>query len=226
MRDLASIVGLKVIAAQEGRDLGPVTQVVVDLASGKLEGLIVGKGPLEKGIAAEDVTVIGVDAVMVETHKAARHLSELPRLMEKRRDPREGSREVLTDSGTRVGALGTIYIDPESRLVTRYEVSGGAWRDITEGVLSLPPMEGTVDGKDSVIIPSAALEHHAGSEGGLKAQLARLAEAARNQARQTSERIEETVGGIRQNHVEGAGSDEQPASEPVNADEADKPADG
>lgn len=212
MRDIASIVGLKVIAAREGRDLGPVTQVVVDLASGQFEGVIVGKGPLEKGIEANDITVIGVDAVMVETHKVVRHLSELPRLMERRRDPREGSREVLTDSGTRVGTLGTIYIDPETRRVSRYEVSGGAWRDITEGVLSLPPMEGTVDGKDSVIIPASALEHQVGVEGGLKAQLARLAEVARNQARQAGERIEETISGAEKN-TDQAPTGEEPTEE-------------
>ena len=223
MRDIASIVGLRVIAAREGRDLGSVTQVVVDLASGQFEGVIVGKGPLEKGIEANDITVIGVDAVMVETHKVVRHLSELPRLLEKRRDPREGSREVLTDSGTRVGTLGTIYIDPETRRVSRYEVSGGAWRDITEGVLSLPPVEGTVDGKDSVIIPASALQHQVGVEGGLKAQLARLAEVARNQARHAGERIEETVSG---RDERSPGADQQPESQPQMPKETDPPGEG
>ena len=44
MRDVASIIGLRVISSQEGRDLGPVSQVVVDLAAGVVEGLILGKG--------------------------------------------------------------------------------------------------------------------------------------------------------------------------------------
>lgn len=197
MRDIASIVGLKVISSKEGRDLGAVSQVIVDLASGALEGVIVGTGPSEKGIEAKDIQVIGADALMVETYRVARHLSELPRLMEKRRDPSRPPREVLTDTGKRLGVLGTIHIDPATKRVNRYEVSGGAWRDITEGVISLAPMEGTVDGRDSVVVPTSALSSLEGADGGLKAQLAKLAAVARSQARQAAESLEEGTRGIK-----------------------------
>lgn len=197
MRDIASIVGLKVISSKEGRDLGSVSQVIVDLATGSLEGLIVGAGPSEKGIEAKDIRVIGADAVMVDTYRVARHLSELPRLMEKRRDPSRPSREVLTDTGKRVGLLGTIYIDPATKRVNRYEVSGGTWRDITEGTISLAPLEGTVDGQDSVVVPTTVFSSLEGAEGGLKAQLAKLASVARSQARQAAESLEGGTRGLK-----------------------------
>lgn len=197
MRDIASIVGLKVIASKEGREVGAVSQVVVDLASGAIEGVLVGKGPAEKGIDAADIDVIGTDAVMVGTYRVAKPLSELPRLLQRRRDPEKPPREVLTDTGKRIGMLGTIYIDPHSKRVTRYEISGGAWRDLTEGVLSLPPMEGTVDGHDSVIVPTAAFAGVGGTSGGLKAQLTKLGELARTQAKQAAEGLEGGVQGMK-----------------------------
>lgn len=181
MRDIASIVGLRVISATEGRDLGAVSQVIVDLGPGALRGVLIGKGPSERAIAAEEISVIGPDVIVVASHKAAKHPSELPELMEKRRDPREGSREIVTDAGRKVGVLGTIYINPATKMISRYEVSGGAWRDITEGVVSLNPVPGTVDGKDTIIIPDSAIGARPDSAGGLKAQLARLAEVARQQ---------------------------------------------
>jgi uncharacterized protein YrrD len=209
MRDLASIVGLKVISSSEGRDVGTVSQVIVDLATGQIQGLIVGQGASERGIPAADLQVVGTDAIMVNTHKVARHLSELPDLLERRREPNAPAREVVTDTGRRLGTLGTIYVDPTTRRVTRYEVSGGAWRDMTEGVLSLAPVEGTVDGRDSVVVPMAAFAEIGASSGGLRAQLAKLGELARTQARQAAESLDESTQSVKR----GAASVAEKATE-------------
>lgn len=230
MRDIASIIGLKVISSKEGREVGTVSQAIVSLSSGELEGLIVGKGPSEKGIEAADIEVIGSDAVMVSTHRVARHLSELPGLMEKRRDPAAGPREVLTAAGRRLGVLSTIYIDPATKRVSRYEVSGGAWRDITEGVLSLQPCAGTVDGRDSVVVPAAALSAPPG-EGGLKQQLAKFGELARSQAQQAAESLSETGDSVRRGLGDALGAaknltqsgQERKASAPPASPEAPPP---
>jgi uncharacterized protein YrrD len=197
MRDVASIVGLKVISSSEGRDVGTVSQVIVDLATGQIQGLIVGQGASERGIPAADLQVVGTDAIMVGSHKVARHLSELPDLMERRREPTAPAREVVTDTGRKLGMLGTIYVNPTTRRVTRYEVSGGAWRDMTEGVLSLAPVEGTVDGRDSVVVPMAAFAEIGASSGGLRAQLAKLGEMARTQARQAAESLDESTQSVK-----------------------------
>ena len=196
MRDVASIIGLSVISSKEGRDLGAVNQVIVDLASGTLDGLIVGTGASERGIEAKDVGVIGVDAVMVETYKVARDLSELPKLLEKRREQGAGPREVLTSDGLRVGVLGKIYIDAAEKRVVHYEVSGGALQDMVEGVLELPPAEGVVDGRDSVVIASDTFGTRPAT-GGLRSQLARFGERAREQAKQAQESLEESTEQLR-----------------------------
>ncbi len=229
MRDIASVVGLKVISSTEGRELGSIAQVVFDLSNGDLVGLIIDKGPSEKGIEAKDVSVIGTDAVMVETHKVARHLSEIPTLLERRRDVREGPKEVISADGNRLGALGTVYINPAEKKVSRYEVSGGAWRDITEGALSLEPGNGTVDGRDTVVVPTSLLSEKPATPGGLKAQLAKLGDVARTQARQAAEKLEESNKSVRENVTVAAGKasetvealQQTEAGEPAEPDETD-----
>ena len=208
MRDVNSIVGLKVISVEEGRDLGTVSQAVVDLTSGSLVGLIAGKGAAAKGIWADDLQVLGVDAVMIANRGMAHPLSETPALDEKARDASEGPVEVVTDTGKRLGTLGNIYLSDDTRSVVRYEVSGGAWRDVTEGILELPIIPGTKHGRDTVIVPAAEISNLAGGSGGLKAQLAQLSQKMRATSHQVAERSHEVstnVGGCLHHALEGSG---------------------
>jgi len=191
VRDINSIAGLKVISIEEGRDLGTVSQAIVDLASGALVGVIAGKGAAAKGIWADDIQVLGVDAVMIANRGLAQPLSQMPQLSEKARESSEGPVEVVTDTGKRLGALANVYLDAATLAVARYEVSGGAWRDLTEGVLELPVIPGTKHGRDTVIVPAAEIQNLAGGSGGLKAQLAQLSEKVRATSHQVAERSHE-----------------------------------
>ena len=208
MRDVNSIVGLKVISVEEGRDLGTVSQAVVDLTSGSMMGVITGKGAAAKGIWADDIQVLGVDAIMIAHRDSAHPLSEMPALEEKARDAAEGPVEVVTDTGKRLGTLGNIYLSDDTRAVLRYEVSGGAWRDVTEGVLELPIIPGTKHGRDTVIVPAAEISNLAGGSGGLKAQLAQLSQKMRATGQQVAERSHEVsnnVGGRLHHAIEDGG---------------------
>jgi uncharacterized protein YrrD len=208
MRDVNSIVGLKVISVEEGRDLGTVSQAVVDLASGSLVGIIAGKGAAAKGIWADDLQVLGVDAVMIANRGMAHPLSEMPALDEKARDASEGPVEVVTDTGKRLGTLGNIHLSDDTRSVVRYEVSGGAWRDVTEGILELPIIPGTKHGRDTVIVPAAEISNLAGGSGGLKAQLAQLSQkigATSHQVAERSHEVSTNVGGRLHHALEDGG---------------------
>jgi uncharacterized protein YrrD len=208
MRDVNSIVGLKVISVEEGRDLGTVSQAVVDLTNGNLVGVIAGKGAAAKGIWADDIQVLGVDAIMIASRGVAHPLSEMPALEEKARDASEGPVEVVTDNGKRLGILGNVYLSDDTRSVLRYEVSGGAWRDVTEGMLELPIIAGTKHGRDTVIVPAAEISNLAGGSGGLKAQLAQLSQRMRTTSHQVAERSHEVstnVGGRLHHAFEGSG---------------------
>ncbi len=187
MREIGSIIGLKVVSTAEGKSLGTVTGVLTDLAAGEMIGVIVGHGPAEKGIRAADLVAIGADAVLVETAQVAEHLSTMPDLLQRRQSLDQGPPEVITKDGRRLGSLARIYIDPETNQVIRFEVSGGKWKEFTEGLLSLPVVAGIVHGPDVVIVPAEILGESAGT-GGLKASMLHLADTTRTGYQRAAQR--------------------------------------
>jgi len=191
MKDLSSIVGLPVIATDEGKQLGTVSQALVDLSAGRLVAVVLGRPPGKKTVLANDIESIGRDALMVSTSDKARALNtsqELGGLA----DVLESQPPVVTDQGTSLGRLAAVYLDPQTMAVTRYEVTGGVLRDALAGAVSLSVIEGTVHGQDTIIVPhDAAKEHVAATRGGLKGQLERIARVFQAQYKQASERTGE-----------------------------------
>ncbi len=196
MREISTIVGLEVIGIADGKVIGRVSEVVCDLASGKLVGLITGEGPAEKGIPADAIVTIGDDAVMVPASDAAEPLSQMDDLMRLRREGRP--LEVVTDDGRRIGRVSRIWIDPVNKLVTRYEVSRGVVQDITEGRLMLPVIEGTVHGTDTLIVPAAQAMALSGHTGGLRDALRKLSQRVKEQSAAARERAEEAARAARE----------------------------
>lgn len=189
MREIGSITGLKVVSTAEGKSLGTITEVLVDLAAGEMIGVVVGRGPAEKGIRATDLKALGADAVLVETIEVAEHLSAMPELLQRRQALEQGLPDVITSDGRRLGRLGRIYINPETKAVTRFEVSGGKWKELTEGILSLPVVAGIIHGPDVVIVPAEILSESAG-KGGLKASMSYLADTTQVGYRRAAQRAE------------------------------------
>ena len=65
MKTTRDLIGLNVFSMEEGRILGRTAECVVDLATGKVLGLVVeGKPGEDKGVARGDITAVGQDAVM------------------------------------------------------------------------------------------------------------------------------------------------------------------
>ena len=192
MREISTIVGLEVIGIADGKVLGRVSEVVCDLASGRLVGLILGQGPAEKGIAADAIITIGDDAVMVPSSEVAQPLSQMEELMKYRR-PEGKALEVVTDDGRRIGRVVRIWIDPYEKVVTRYEVSRGVVQDVTEGRIMLPIMDGTIHGSDTIIVPAAQTMELAGHAGGLRDALRKLSQRVKEQSAAAREKAEEAA---------------------------------
>lgn len=192
MREISSLLNSEVISIKEGKRLGVISQAVFDLAQGRLLGIIIGKGPAEKGIRAEDLKTWGPDVVMVEHGEVAKRLSELPELLAARRDPGRPPQQVVTDAGQRLGRLSRVYLEGDKYLVVRFEVSGGAWRDLTEGVLSMPVVKGIIHGPDTIIVPAEAVAK--ATEGvGLKTSVEKAAEAVREAAAEGAKTVREAA---------------------------------
>jgi len=194
VREISSLLNSEVISIKEGKRLGVISQAVFDLAAGRLLGVIVGKEPAEKGIRASDIKTWGPDVVMVERSEVAKRLSEIPELLAGRRDPGRPPQQVVTDAGQRLGRLGRVYLDGDKLLVLRFEVSGGAWRDLTEGVLSMPVVKGIIHGPDTIIVPAEAVAK--ATEGAsLKASVEKAAEVVREAASESAKTVREAASG-------------------------------
>ncbi len=192
MRDIRTITGLRVLSVEEGADLGAVSQVVVDLAAGNVLGIIVGSGSVEKAVRAEDIQTIGTDVVMISSRDVAGAVQEHPELAAHRREP-VNPLGVFTKSGRKLGIVATVFIDPLDKVVTRYEVSAGPLKDVTDGILTLPVIDGTIHGQDAIILPDAAVAQFGREIGGLRAALGRLGETAGVKYRQAADGVEKVV---------------------------------
>ena len=190
MREIRTIVGLRVISMDEGANVGTVTQVVVDLAQGKLLGFLLGSGAAERGVRAEEIQTIGTDAIIISTRTVARHLSELPELEQFRRPPGAPLPQVFTTSGEHLGGVSSVYLDPLEKVVTRYEVSGGPVKDVTEGVLVLPVVPGTVHGVDALILPDQGVRKVGRETGGLFGRLSEFRGRLKTQYQHAAEGVE------------------------------------
>ncbi len=188
MRKTSSIVGLSVISVGEGVDLGHVSEVVIDLAAGVVVGMVIGSGADEKGVLAEDISVIGPDAVMIPDSSKAQKLADVPALAEKRPASPEKTVTVVSASGTKLGTLAEVHIEPAEHTVVRYEVSGGPVRDLTDGPLSFPVMPGIVHGPDIVVVPDAAIAELEKQAGGLRGAWAQLSRTLKRDYEEASEK--------------------------------------
>ncbi len=189
MRTVSSLLGLKVIGIADGKEIGEVTEVVYDLSTGRLVGIIVGRGAGERAISADDIAVIGEDAIMVPSGDVAKFVREVPEIAERRAEAPGKALAVVTDDGRRLGRISNVWIDPVAKIVTRFDVSAGFLQDLTRGPLSLPILEGTVHGPDTVIVPAAKVAELAGAAaGGLKAQLEKVSQRVKQEAQVAGER--------------------------------------
>lgn len=189
MREIKSIVGLRVLSVEEGAGVGVVNQVVVDLSTGHMLGLILSDDQIQRGVLAENIHTIGADVIMISSRDVAPVLSDLPQL-ESRRMAENTLVGVFTASGRRLGVISSVFIDPYDKVVTRYEVSSGPLKDLADGVLILPILPGTVHGQDAVIVPDEQVRQLGREAGGWRGRFGQWSEGARKQVQQVSEQAE------------------------------------
>ncbi len=203
MRELSSLVGLQVVSMEEGTRLGVIADVLIDLGSGRLVAVTLSGTPEFRAILAEDIDVIGRDAIMVSDQSKLRSREDAAEELERGRSVLASPPTIMTSRGTRLGELGTVQIDEGSKQVVRFDVSGGTLKDVTEGVWALPMMEGIVHGADTIIVPHEVVARRLAQTGGLRGALRSLGQRLRaeseelvehgrelrQQARETAERV-------------------------------------
>ncbi len=192
MRELSSLIDMQVIATDEGKRLGTVSQTLVDLAAGQLVAVLLAGPPGKSLVAAEDFQVIGEDALMVADSDVLKSKGEIEEDLARSRDVLHNPPTVMTNQGTVLGQLANVTLDDDGCTVLRYGLTGGPLRDVATGATSLPILENTVHGQDTIIVPhEAAHKYLAEASGGLKGSLDKLTNVFRAKYEEISERSEE-----------------------------------
>ncbi len=196
MKNTRDLIGLSVFSVEEGRILGKVAECVVDLATGKVLGLIVEVKPgEEKGIGRSEITAMGRDAVMVSSAAVLKSVATVAGLAGHRTSGK-ATPQVLTRGGQVLGALGTVHVDEAVQKVESYEIVGDLMQAIADGPATLAVVKGTVHGADAIVLPEAAASAIT-RPGGLRARFEKAVGAVKGTATQVSGRVSTAAGKVR-----------------------------
>ena len=199
------ITGLPVYDASEGRKLGSIKDIVLDIDSRKVVGFTVDTGglfgPGHKVLPMDEIKSIGPDAVMVEdkTHAVLHDEGREPEI---RKILDEGhsvyGKKILTRSGKDLGAVSDIMVETDSGVVSGYEISGGIARDIGRGRAVVPMTDDFTAGEDAIIVPDETEKRVEESVGGLAGAYESTKAKAGELTERGGERIQQQFGETRQ----------------------------
>ena len=126
------LIGKPIYSVTDGRKIGAVKDLYVDLEFNVLNGIFLGTEGLfsrkTRAISRESIFVFGIDAVLVKDSDVIMESGEHPEVeIWKRREDLQG-RGIDTPGGTKVGTVGDVLIDEEARIVgyslSRVHVAG------------------------------------------------------------------------------------------------------
>src|SRR5665647_1407642 len=124
--------GLLVITRDSGKRVGKVEDLVLDRQGSRVLGILVDEAGWfreAKVVAWPSFRVVGLDAVIIDQESSVKKVSELPEMSEVL-----GAGNVLvgvrvqTTEGRELGKIEDFYFDPDSGIVTGFELSGGKGR--------------------------------------------------------------------------------------------------
>ena len=144
-------------------------------------------------VLAEDIDIVGPDALMIASSDKVRSREEAGEALAQGRRVLGEPPAVITSRGARLGDLGPVQIDEGSGRIVRFSISAGALKDVTEGALTLPVVEGIVHGEDTIIVPHEVVARRLQQAGGLRGALRSFAARLRTGYDHVSERSEEII---------------------------------
>jgi uncharacterized protein YrrD len=132
MRNGKELIGRPIYGITDGRQVGSVKDLFVDLELKLLKGVYLGREGLIsrkiRFIARENIAVFGIDAVMTTQSDVIDTNSQVPEVdVWLRRDELQG-REIETSGGTKVGTVGDLLFDEQAQVagvsLSRVHVAG------------------------------------------------------------------------------------------------------
>jgi uncharacterized protein YrrD len=147
--------GRAVISLADAQKVGEVDNVLVDCSQNQVVGFRVKHGLFSSAqvLRAQDVRSVGPDAITIANREllvdreSAADLHPIPDL-----NALSGI-NVVSESGTLVGALDDVDVDPSNLAVTAYYLGGSLWEHLTQGNKHFPSTPGLRFGGKLLIIP-------------------------------------------------------------------------
>ncbi|MGD2049463.1 MAG: PRC-barrel domain-containing protein, partial [Chloroflexota bacterium] len=121
MRIGKELIGKPIYSVTDGRQLGSVKDLYLNLDLDRLNGVFLGREGLltrkSRIIVREDIAVLGIDSVLVTDSDVVTSNEEKPEVETwLRREDLQG-REINTAGGTKVGTVGDVLLDEEAQVV-------------------------------------------------------------------------------------------------------------
>jgi sporulation protein YlmC with PRC-barrel domain len=153
VKRIEDLLGMPVLAVEEGARLGRLAGVEVDVIDGRIRYLRVdGEGRRAESFVPWDaVRSVGQDAITVDSrHSLKENLLSADR---DRLSAYLGDRPVVTENGTRLGNVTSYEVDVESGAIARYHVAhGGIFGRLTGSEIVFPHQAIRSFGKDAIIV--------------------------------------------------------------------------
>jgi len=128
MKTLRDLKGMPVLSLQEGERLGQVRDLIVDPVAGQVVALVLDQRTSEREhlvVATANIHSIGDAAITVEDRSRVVPLSRIPRFKELAQagKPIRG-KMALTESGSKLGHIGDLEIDPQTFRIVSFLLKG------------------------------------------------------------------------------------------------------
>jgi uncharacterized protein YrrD len=121
MQSAKDLIGKPVISVSDGRQLGTVKDLYLDDYLTGVSGVYLGPvrllGRRSRLIRTKDVTVFGVDTILVNTPRAVVDSSEVPEWTTWVRRDRLHGRQASTAGGTRIGTIEDAILDDSMQII-------------------------------------------------------------------------------------------------------------
>lgn len=159
MYKIKELLGLSVLEIVSGKQIGEVSDVIMDTERATIRGFVVSASgwlKASRGVAFADVASIGRDAVMVRDAAALMDLAAIPGCTAAQPLGALLEKDLYSETGQLLGVLADVFFDSVTGEIKGYEVSDSVVQDLLRGrmVMPLPPAQ--VVGENMIIVSAAA----------------------------------------------------------------------
>lgn len=170
----SEVLNMPVVSVKNGRNIGTTKDVILDMDSKEVVGLLLEHQRLSFGmqvILFENVETISDDAVVAESRDNVKIMSKEAYEKAFTRNDSLIGRRVFSRSGRELGIIRDFIFNCRSGRIEELDISEGIFQDIMTGRKRLPVIGRTEFGKEFAVVDDEAVEEMEHTGGGIKNKL-------------------------------------------------------